>query len=99
MAWDSLPMILTLPSDLRLLGVARVFVESICQVGEVDQATADAIILAVNEAASNVIRHAHHNRGEAPLQIECRCISEGFEITLLDEGDPFDVDAVPELDP
>ncbi|HEV3260085.1 MAG TPA: ATP-binding protein [Gemmataceae bacterium] len=99
MASDSSPLTLTLPSDLRLLSVARTFVEAVCKVGGFDQATTDAIVLATNEATSNVIRHAHQGRPEAYLQIQCRFCSEGLEICLLDEGEPFDLTAVPHLNP
>ena len=99
MASDSPPLTLTLPSDLRLLSVARTFVEAVCKVGGFDQATTDAIVLATNEATSNVIRHAHQGRPEACFQIRCRFCPEGLEICLLDEGAPFDLMAVPHLNP
>jgi serine/threonine-protein kinase RsbW len=99
MAADSQRLTLTLPSDLRLLSVARVFVESVCQAGGFDQGTTNAIVLATNEAVSNVIRHAHLGLSEAQLQIQCRFCPDGIEIFLLDEGEPFDLAAVPHLDP
>lgn len=90
---------LTLPSDLRLLSVARAFVEAVGYAGGFDPAAINAIVLATNEAVSNVIRHAHHDQPTAQLQIQCRLVAEGLEICLLDEGQPFDLAAVPELDP
>ena len=99
MAFDDTPLTLTLPSDLRLLVVARTFVESICKARGLDQATTDAIVLATHEAANNVIRHAHHGDPAAQLQIQCHLGADGIELLLLDEGDPFDLDNVPRLDP
>jgi serine/threonine-protein kinase RsbW len=93
------PLTLTMPSDLRLLPIARDFVEAVCQVGGFDQTTTDAVVLATGEAVSNVIRHAHRSHPEALLQIQCRLGSAGIEICLLDEGEPFDLAAVPYLDP
>jgi serine/threonine-protein kinase RsbW len=99
MAPDSQPLTLTIPSDLRLVPIVRGFVEAVCHVGRFDQATTDAVVLATNEAVSNVIRHAHRNHPEAALQVQCRLDAGAIEICLLDEGEPFNLAAVPNLDP
>jgi serine/threonine-protein kinase RsbW len=96
---DDLPLTLTIPSDLRLVALARGFVEGVCQAGGLDQATTDAVVLATNEATSNVIRHAHRNNPEALVQIQCRLGATNIEVCLLDEGDPFNLADVPYLDP
>lgn len=99
MGSDNLPWTLTIPSDLRLVALARTFVETVCQIGGFDQPTIDAILLATSEAANNVIRHAHQGHPEAQLQIHCYLSPGRIEIRLLDEGEPFDLDAVPKFDP
>ena len=93
------PFTLTIPSDLRMLAVARAFLEAVCQTEQLDRNTVHAVVLATGEAVTNIIRHAHCNRAEIPLQICCWLSSETVEIVLLDEGDPFDLEAVPHLDP
>jgi anti-sigma regulatory factor (Ser/Thr protein kinase) len=93
------PLTLTLPSCLEFLPVVRGFVEAVCQAGRLDFSARNAIVLAVNEAASNVIRHAHQSRQEAAFHVQCRLIEDGIEVLLLDEGAPFDVAQVPHLDP
>jgi serine/threonine-protein kinase RsbW len=90
---------LTITSDLRLLAVARSFIESICHAGRLNDSTTDAIILALHEAASNVIRHAHRDLPGASLQIACELNDERLEIHLRDEGLPFDLQSVPSLNP
>jgi serine/threonine-protein kinase RsbW len=99
MAADSLPLTLTIPSDLRLVCIARGFVEAVCQASGLDDATTDAVVLATNEAVHNVIRHAHRDHPEAYIQVQCRLGDSGIEICLLDEGEPFNLAAVPHLDP
>jgi serine/threonine-protein kinase RsbW len=99
MTTDRLPLILTLPSDLRLLSVARAFIESVCHAGRLDQDTTEAIVLAVHEAISNVIRHAHRDQPKAQLQIQCCLGCDRVEIQVFDEGEPFDLAAVPAMDP
>jgi serine/threonine-protein kinase RsbW len=96
---DHPPMTLTIPSDPRMLSVARSFVEAVCQISGLDKNTVYAVVLATGEAVTNIIRHAHHNRPQAPLQIQCRLLPDGIEVVLLDEGERFDLGSVPHLEP
>ena len=96
---DSLPLTLTLPSELRFLTVAKAYIESVCEAGRFDTESTDAIVAAVHEAISNVIRHAHCDRPEALLQIACVLTDEAMILEVRDEGEPFDVDSVPRLNP
>ena len=93
------PWSLTIPSDLRLLSLARAFVEAICQVAGLDEMQTHQVVLAADEATNNVIRHAHRTRPEAPVHIRCHMGPGRLEIVMLDEGDPFDISAVPHLNP
>jgi serine/threonine-protein kinase RsbW len=90
---------MTLPSDVRLLTTVRSFVEAVCQIGCLDEETTSAIVLATHEAAQNIIRHAHGNDPRNHLQIQCVLHTDRMEVRLLDEGEPFDLEAVPSLDP
>ena len=96
---DSAPFSLTLPSDARMVPVARAFVEAVCQACDLHRSATYALVLAVGEAVSNIIRHAHHGCPDAPLHIYCRPSADSLELLLLDEGDPFDLSSVPLLDP
>jgi serine/threonine-protein kinase RsbW len=93
------PITLTVPSDLRMLQVARAFVEAVCLANALDKTTTHAIVLALSEATSNVIRHAHRDRPETQVHIQCCFSDSSMTIDVLDEGDPFDLAAVPSLDP
>ena len=99
MVVNTTPLTLTVPSELRMLPVARAFIEAVCQVSNLDKATSHAVVLATSEAASNVVRHAHRNRPEALFQIQCQLSLDQIEVSILDEGDPFDLTNVPHLDP
>jgi serine/threonine-protein kinase RsbW len=96
---EASPLTLTVSSDLRMLPVARAFVEAACQVSGLDRANTYAVVLATGEAVTNIIRHAHRQRPGAPMQIQCRLRPDGLEVLLLDEGEPFDLAAVPHLNP
>ncbi len=93
------PWTLTIPSDLQLLTLARSFVEGVCRVAGFDERATRAIVMATDEATNNVIRHAHRDHPEAQLQIQCHFVDDGIEVRVLDEGAPFDITAVPHLDP
>ena len=99
MVSDPAPWTLTIPSDLRLLGLARAFVEAVCEVAGLDENTTHAIVLASDEATNNVMRHAHQDCPDAQVQLQCFVRPDGIEIHLLDEGEPFDLTTVPHLDP
>ena len=93
------PLTLTVPSDPRMLSVARAFVEAACHIAELDKSGLHAVVLAAGEAFTNVIRHAHHDRPHAPIQIQCWVRAGALEVQVHDEGEPFDLSAVPHLNP
>ncbi|MFL5241441.1 MAG: ATP-binding protein [Gemmataceae bacterium] len=96
---DCPPWTLTIPSDLRLIALARHFVESFCHYAGFDRQSTESVVLATHEAINNVIRHAHNGQVSARLEIQCQTVPEGLEIQLVDEGEPFDVNSVPHLNP
>jgi serine/threonine-protein kinase RsbW len=93
------PWSLTIASDLRLLALVRSFVEGVCQVAGCDEKTTDAIVMATDEATNNIMRHAHRDHPESTINIQCFLHPDHIELYLLDEGAPFDLAAVPHLDP
>lgn len=50
----------------------------------------DDIRLAVDEAYTNIIKHAYKNDGDQSVEIELGYNSNTFWISLLDTGDTFD---------
>lgn len=96
---DIPPLTLTIPSNLRLMPLVHVYLEAVCEVGELEPEATHAVVLATGEAVQNIIRHAHRHRPQATLTIQCSFRADGVEVLLSDEGDPFDVNAVPHLDP
>jgi serine/threonine-protein kinase RsbW len=99
MTSDGAPWTLTMASDLRLLALARSFIEAVCHAAEFDETSTHALVLATDEAVNNAIRHAHADRPDAVVTIQCYFRSDCVEVRLLDEGAPFDLAAVPHLDP
>lgn len=82
-----------------MVPVARAFVEAVCQACDLDRSATYALVLATGEAVSNIIRHAHQGRAEAQVQICCYAGADSLELQFIDEGEPFDLTAIPLLDP
>jgi anti-sigma regulatory factor (Ser/Thr protein kinase) len=80
----------SVPSDPKYLAVVRGAVGPLASVIGWDESECRAIVLAVDEALTNVIRHAYHNRTGGLIELECRESEAGLEITLLDNGDAPD---------
>jgi serine/threonine-protein kinase RsbW len=93
------PWSLTIPSDLRLLALARAFVEAVCQSAGLDENATNAVVMATDEATNNIMRHAHQGQPDAQVQIQCFVANDRIEVVLHDEGEPFDIHAVPHFDP
>jgi anti-sigma regulatory factor (Ser/Thr protein kinase) len=85
-----LQMKFAMPSDARYLPVVRGAIGPLAAAIGWDESECRAITLALDEALANVIRHAYHNRADGLIELECREIAEGLEITLLDKGDAPD---------
>ena len=90
---------LTLPSDPRMVAVARSFVEAVCQACTLDRPLRHALVLATGEAVTNIVRHAHRELPHAELTIHLQVAAAEVVLTFLDEGEPFDISLVPELPP
>jgi len=79
-----------MPSDPRYLPVVRGAIGPLAAVIGWDESECRAIVLALDEALANVIRHAYHNSADGLIELECRESADGLEITLWDKGDAVD---------
>lgn len=90
---------LQIPNDLRYLTLAIHFVLQNALLRGFTEKQLDAIELAVEEAVSNVIRHAFKAEEQAEFSVICEQIPLGLKIIVKDQGMPFDPTALPEYDP
>jgi sigma-B regulation protein RsbU (phosphoserine phosphatase) len=94
---------LEIGSDLKDLRHARAFVRDFCRrvpEGVLDQADVAELELAVNEAASNIMKHAYHGRADQRIHLDADAFAGRVSIRLHHLGDSFDPTAVspPALD-
>jgi anti-sigma regulatory factor (Ser/Thr protein kinase)/GNAT superfamily N-acetyltransferase len=81
---------LTIPNNIAYLSVISNFVRGVAKLLNFDEKDQQKIDLAVEEAVTNVIEHAFSPDEKATFDIICKNISKGLEITIHDEGLPFD---------
>ncbi len=84
-------------SDLTQLRQAREFVRGFCRTlpcGPFDAESTDALELAVNEATSNIMKHAYQGRVDQSIHLEAEAFPGHVSIRLHHLGDPFDPSAV-----
>ena len=85
---------LHLTSDPPLLSVMRAAVTKVCEIAGFDHMETSKIILALDEACSNVIRHAYKGKSGQSIVITCKIKPTRLEFILDDEGEPADLDKI-----
>ncbi len=83
--WD---IVARLHAEPRLLAAVRGLVRGFAENAGFPEERADEVVLAVDEACSNSIRHAYAGQPGAVLELALRCTSEYIEFELKDEGFP-----------
>ena len=77
-------------SDPRLLPVVRSTVSELAAVWGFEAEQCRRITLAVDEALSNVIRHAYKNRLDQEIDLNCQAHLDCLEFSFLDHGEAID---------
>lgn len=88
---------LRLTAELKNLARIRRFVEKTATALGVDAAAIPDLLLAVDEAATNIIVHGYEGQ-EGPLEVEVEREGDALLIRLRDEAAPFDPTAIPPPD-
>lgn len=78
----------TVRSDPKLLASIRSLVRGWVESWEVDSRTADDVVLAVDEACTNAIRHAYGGRRDGCVELTLRAESDYLEFQVSDQGLP-----------
>ncbi len=75
-----------IPSDPIFLPVIRAAVERLCETLGCSESDARSITLALEEALTNVIRHAYCNRTDGVIELVCEQIEGTLQFVLTDTG-------------
>jgi len=81
-------------SDPKFLVVVRDVVARFCELMECSEEDQRRIVLAVDEACSNVIRHTYLGNACHTIDVTCEGNPERIEIVLRDCGPPVDLKKV-----
>lgn len=91
-------VVLEFPSRTEFLGMVRDLTRRLAELAGFPVETAASIGLAVDECATNVIKHAYH--GARNKRVEIRLEHRGVDLTaeVLDSGETVDPRVFPEVD-
>ena len=81
----------------NLLSVRRFVGNAAREFGFSDE-DASKIVLAVDEACTNIIKHAYQNAPDRTINIRIRSEDDRFEVLITDEGKTFDPKTLRPLD-
>src|SRR5271154_350394 len=81
---------LVMPSHPRFLSIVRAAVGELGMVYGLPEESCQGVVLAVDEALANVIRHAYKGRYDEEIELNCRIVGDQLEVTLLDCGESPD---------
>lgn len=80
---------LTIPSSTRFLEDVRKFVTTHAAAAEYSESSVEQLKIAVDEACSNVIKHAYEGRGDNPIDITVIIQPEKITVKIRDKGRSF----------
>ena len=88
---------LCIPANFESLSTIREFVQQSAWAFQVEADSICDILLAVDEAATNIVVHGY--RGcEGTIEIEIQRLEDALVVRLRDEANPFDPRCVPAAD-
>ncbi len=86
---------LTVKSRTENLSEIRDFIRSAAADIGISSDRTENIVLAVDEACTNIIKHAYKFYPDGEILIKLRCAGSKFTIELIDYGSSFDPENVP----
>ncbi len=89
---------LVVKSDTMYLMQVRTFIQQSIRTSKLPSADENKIILAVDEAVSNIIEHAYGNHTSGTIEIEVETTEEIYRICIRDQGKSFQPPARAEVD-
>ena len=86
----SQPIKLSIPSDPKYLGLIRKVLQELLESHEVPDDTARRLILCVDEACANVIKHSYEGPCDEPIEATFTIEGDDFKVQIRDYGKQCD---------
>jgi serine/threonine-protein kinase RsbW len=83
------------PGQYESLAAIDRFVAEAAEEAGFDNGTVYQVRLAVDEACSNIIKHAYGGEGRGVIECSCHTRDDDLTVVLRDQGQPFDPESVP----
>lgn len=96
---DKLVSSIKIPTNINYLAVIQAFIAENAKLAKLRRRETLKFNLAVEEAVSNVIKHAFLPEEEANFEVICEINSIEFRVVIKDMGLPFDPNQVEEFNP
>ncbi|MFQ5630603.1 MAG: ATP-binding protein [bacterium] len=74
------------PSDPKILKIIRDGISHLCELQGFSSDEGKSIMLAVDEACSNIIKHTYAGANNCPIIVSCSMIDNGVKVVLRDFG-------------
>jgi serine/threonine-protein kinase RsbW len=84
--------------DLGELARIRSEVAGAIRVGGFPEAYTNRILIAVDEAVTNIIEHGYEGPVNGEIEIVCEVEPETFTISIIDQGESFDPRSMTDVD-
>ena len=88
----------TFPGQFKSLAEISKFVSQFAEEAGLDETDTYTVLVAVDEACTNIIEHAYGGEGRGDIQCDCNVKDDTLTIILRDRGDPFNPACVPKPD-
>jgi len=81
----------------NLIEISNFVGQAAVQAG-LDERGVYAVKMAVDEACTNIIKHAYGGEGRGQIRLTCKVQIDGLQVTIYDQGKPFSPSQIPQLD-
>lgn len=90
--------VIRITNETANLAVVRDFLTRMIDGSAVDPKDKNKIILAVDEAVSNIIEHAYEEDRTGTIEVQVKSAPQLFEIVIRDSGKHFDPERIENVD-
>ncbi|MBI5366045.1 MAG: ATP-binding protein [Planctomycetes bacterium] len=85
-------------NDTRFLSLAREFTQRMIRASTLSRTEESKIILAVDEAVTNIIEHGYENQKDGTIEMEIEAGQDQFRVIIRDSGKEFDPSSIKDPD-